>query len=137
MNSLHILKTLSAKYDIACNTLIRITLTSSLVKKYLWNKSQGLPAAGKIFRCSKKRGGEMRQKISFLTPYVPSLLLPITRRGKVFLNIFKNIDCMSMIRCVLESPDVGQCLKYLERYDMISPIETFLEPLEGKRFLKN
>ena len=34
----------------------------------------------------------------------------------IFLKIFKNTCRMTMIRCALESPDLGQPFKYLGRY---------------------
>ena len=67
MNPLHTLKTFSTKYDIACNTLIRRTIIFLLLKKYLWDKSQGCRLPGKFFGTPKKGGGTKR-KIIVLKP---------------------------------------------------------------------
>ena len=66
-NSLYTLKTFSTKYDIACNTIIN-TYNSYIFageKIFVGQKSR-LPAAGKIFRGSKKGGA--RRKITVLKP---------------------------------------------------------------------
>ena len=56
MNSLHTLKTFSTKYNIACNTLILMKIMFSLLKKCLWDKSQGCRLPGKFFGAPKKEG---------------------------------------------------------------------------------
>ena len=73
-------------------------------------------------------------------------MLLITWRGKlgrnvtslnsgeaIFLNSFTNTYCMTMIRCALESPDLGQPFKYLGHHHNM---KKFKSHLKSKSFRK-